>query len=138
MESVVLNKNYLRVSTISISHRNLSATGERSIPFGDTPTLFGNAATGAIGSYYAGLEFDTATGTQYNRARHYDPQSATWLSQDPIEFYAGDANLYRYVENGPTMATDPSGLRGWEIGGLTPGQWTYATGVLFYEWGANG
>ena len=36
------------------------------------------------------------------------------------------------------MATDPSGLKGWEIGGLTPGQWTYATGVLFFEWGANG
>ncbi len=32
------------------------------------------------------------------------------LSQDPIGFAAGDANLYRYVGNHPTMATDPSGL----------------------------
>ncbi len=33
-----------------------------------------------------------------------------WLSQDPIGFAAGDANLYRYVGNGATNATDPSGL----------------------------
>ena len=32
------------------------------------------------------------------------------FSNDPIGFAAGDANLYRYVGNGPTNATDPSGL----------------------------
>ena len=32
------------------------------------------------------------------------------ISQDPIGFAAGDANLYRYVGNGPTGAVDPSGL----------------------------
>jgi hypothetical protein len=34
------------------------------------------------------------------------------MSLDPIGFAAGDTNLYRYVGNKPTMATDPSGL--WE------------------------
>jgi uncharacterized protein RhaS with RHS repeats len=34
------------------------------------------------------------------------------ISQDPIGFQAGDANLYRYVENGPTTAIDPSGFQG--------------------------
>jgi RHS repeat-associated protein len=87
---------------------------------------------------YTGRELDKETGLQYNRARYLDLVLARFISQDPIGFNAGDANLYRYVGNEPTMATDPSGLRGWEIGGLTPGQWTYATGVLFYEWGANG
>lgn len=33
------------------------------------------------------------------------------FSQDPIGFAAGDANLYRYVGNSPTNATDPSGLQ---------------------------
>jgi len=33
------------------------------------------------------------------------------FSQDPIGFDAGDANLYRYVGNHPTNATDPSGLQ---------------------------
>jgi uncharacterized protein RhaS with RHS repeats len=32
-----------------------------------------------------------------------------WISQDPIGFDAGDANLYRYVGNEATGATDPSG-----------------------------
>jgi len=31
-------------------------------------------------------------------------------AQDPIGFNAGDANLYRYVGNHPTMIGDPSGL----------------------------
>ena len=33
------------------------------------------------------------------------------LSLDPFGFEAGDPNLYRYVGNGPTNATDPSGLK---------------------------
>jgi hypothetical protein len=41
----------------------------------------------------------------------YDPTVGRWLSQDPIGFKAGDPNLYRYVGNSPTNATDPSGLQ---------------------------
>ncbi len=40
----------------------------------------------------------------------YDPSVGRWLSEDPIEFDGGDANLMRYVGNNPTNATDPSGL----------------------------
>ena len=32
------------------------------------------------------------------------------MSEDPIGFAAGDANLYRYVGNSPTNFVDPSGL----------------------------
>jgi hypothetical protein len=42
----------------------------------------------------------------------YDPKVGRWLEVDPIGFAGGDANLYRYVENDPTNATDPSGLAG--------------------------
>ncbi len=35
---------------------------------------------------------------------------AATLSQSPLGFNAGDANLYRYVSNNPTNATDPNGL----------------------------
>src|SRR3984885_212712 len=34
------------------------------------------------------------------------------MSPDPTGFAAGDPNLYRYVGNGPTDATDPSGEDG--------------------------
>ncbi len=43
-------------------------------------------------------------------ARWYDPEVGRWLSEDPIGFGAGDANLYRYVGNGVTGDIDPSGL----------------------------
>ena len=97
-------------SIINIAHQSLSATGEFSKAFGDTPSLYGNETEGALGSFYAGLEFDEATGLQYNRARQYDRAINQFTSKDPIRFAAGDANLYRYVSNGPTNATDPSGL----------------------------
>ncbi len=32
------------------------------------------------------------------------------VNQSSLGFNAGDTNLYRYVSNGPTNATDPSGL----------------------------
>jgi len=46
---------------------------------------------------------------QYNDERWYAPDTARWLSEDPIRFAAGDVNLYRYVGNDATGATDPSG-----------------------------
>jgi RHS repeat-associated protein len=59
---------------------------------------------------YTGRERDSYTGLQYNRARWYDPATGRWNSEDPLDFAAGDANLYRYVGNFVTGATDPSGL----------------------------
>jgi len=32
-----------------------------------------------------------------------------WLQRDPIEYNAGDTNLYRFVFNSPTNYTDPTG-----------------------------
>jgi len=46
----------------------------------------------------------------YYRARYYDPTQARFISQDPIEFLAGDTNFYRYVGNDPLNFVDPSGL----------------------------
>jgi RHS repeat-associated protein len=59
---------------------------------------------------YSGRELDTEINLQYNHARWYDSFSGRWISQDPLGFDAGDSNLYRYVNNGPTGVTDPSGL----------------------------
>ena len=39
----------------------------------------------------------------------YDPTLGRWLSQDPLGFSAGDADLYRFVGNDPTGWTDPTG-----------------------------
>ncbi|WP_153559381.1 RHS repeat-associated core domain-containing protein [Roseimaritima sediminicola] len=58
---------------------------------------------------YTGRERDAEGDLQYNRARYYDAAIGRWISQDPIGFEAGDANLYRYVGNGTATATDSSG-----------------------------
>jgi RHS repeat-associated protein len=73
---------------------------------------FGNHTTesGTVGRYtYTSRERDIETELRYNRERYYDPTTARWLTQDPTHFDAGDSNLYRYVNNSPTNATDPSG-----------------------------
>jgi RHS repeat-associated protein len=59
---------------------------------------------------YTGRLLDKATGLQNNLNRWYDASVGRWLSEDPIGFSAGDANLYRYVGNGPVNGADPSGL----------------------------
>ena len=60
---------------------------------------------------HTGREWDESLSLHHYRARMYDSESGRFVSQDPISFAAGDANLYRYVGNSPTNKTDPSGLR---------------------------
>jgi RHS repeat-associated protein len=55
-------------------------------------------------------DHDAETELYFAGARVYDPESGRWMSQDPEGFSAGDSNLYRYVNNSPTNATDPSGM----------------------------
>jgi RHS repeat-associated protein len=59
---------------------------------------------------YTGQERDASTGLYQMGQRWYDPRTGRWLSEDPIGFDGGDPNLYRYVGNGVTYRTDPTGL----------------------------
>jgi RHS repeat-associated protein len=69
---------------------------------------------------YTGREWDNTLSLQYSRARIYDPATGRFLSTDPLGFSAGDVNLYRYVANSPTNASDPSGCF-WFVPGLFGG-----------------
>ena len=69
------------------------------------------SASGSDRYLWTSREYDAEIDLQYNRARYYDQNTGRWISQDPMGFDAGDSNLYRYVNNGPTGATDPSGLQ---------------------------
>jgi RHS repeat-associated protein len=60
---------------------------------------------------YTGTYTDVATADQLHGVRWYDPASQRWLSEDPMGFGAGDANLYRYCGNGATDFVDPTGTR---------------------------
>lgn len=82
------------------------------------PGWFGYAT---LAFAYTGRPFDEATGLQNNWNRWYDPAIGRWMSEDPIGFAAGDANLSRYVRNEPTRFVDPDGLAEEEpINAITP------------------
>ena len=59
---------------------------------------------------FTGQEYDASTGLYYYDARWYDPTIGKFISEDPISFFGGDTNLYRYVGNNPLNYTDS---RGW-------------------------
>ncbi|MGH7343381.1 MAG: RHS repeat-associated core domain-containing protein, partial [Candidatus Rokuibacteriota bacterium] len=59
---------------------------------------------------FTGRESEGLGGLHYYRARYYHPGFHRFISEDPIGFQGGDANLYAYVGNAPTNATDPKGL----------------------------
>lgn len=46
----------------------------------------------------------------FYRNRYYHTELQRFVSEDPIEFGAGDINLYAYVSNMPLSYTDPYGL----------------------------
>nr|WP_269777294.1 RHS repeat-associated core domain-containing protein [Motilimonas pumila] len=57
---------------------------------------------------FQGQYYDVETGLHYNRHRYYNPNSAAFLTLDPIGL-AGGLNNYQYVPN-PTGWIDPLGL----------------------------
>jgi RHS repeat-associated protein len=93
---------------------------------------YGNVTSGDTSKtryLFTSREFDTATNLQYNRARWYDAAVGRWVSEDPLRFEAGDGNHNRYVGNGATNTTDPSGLEEPAFYRLRiesqPGDWFY-------------
>lgn len=58
---------------------------------------------------FTGREWDAELSLNYHRARYYDVGVGKWISEDPIGFTAGDANLGRYVGNESQRLTDPTG-----------------------------
>lgn len=75
--------------------------GEVNNRTGTNPTPFQFLGT-------AGYFTDSST-RDYVQARTLNTQQGRWMTKDPIGFDGGDWNLYRYVENRPIAAVDPSG-----------------------------
>lgn len=87
--------------------------------FDNSGTVSGAADYDAFGGFlggvpvdryaFTGREYDSTLGLQYSRGRMYDSATGRWTGEDSVRQTAGDPNLYRYVGNGATNATDPSG-----------------------------
>ncbi|HXC16078.1 MAG TPA: kelch repeat-containing protein [Holophagaceae bacterium] len=58
---------------------------------------------------YSGYWQHAQSGLYLTLFRAYDPNTAKWVSRDPMGTLAG-LNLYRYVHNNPINLTDPFGL----------------------------
>jgi len=69
---------------------------------------------------YTGREADVG-GLLFLRDRVLDLGSGRFLTRDRMGFAAGDANLTRYVGNGFTNGTDPSGFDKWYYDRRSPG-----------------
>jgi RHS repeat-associated protein len=80
-----------------------------------TYTAFGvvssesNVANGDRCYKYAGYQYNSEQGDYYDNAREYRPDIGKFGSEDPSGL-GPDVNPNRYVFNGPTDATDPTGL----------------------------
>jgi RHS repeat-associated protein len=59
---------------------------------------------------FTARQLDEETGLYDYRARYYDPAKGRFLERDPLENVDG-TNLYEYVGDRPTYATDPTGRR---------------------------
>lgn len=70
-----------------------------------------NSGTEALAYGFAGREYDPESGYYYLRARYYDPNTARFLTKDPLGVSA-DTNPYRYAMNNSLNVVDPYGLFG--------------------------
>ncbi len=74
-------------------------------------TWSGGSASTEDGLFFSGYYRDAETGLYHIRNRMYHPVLGNFIVRDPIGYAAEDVNLYRYVGNAPTNASDPMGLQ---------------------------
>lgn len=72
-------------------------------------SAFGPVSSSRSPWTYASKRQDPESSLIYFGARFYDPQTASWLSQDPLGYLAGP-NLYAYAKNNPLTNLDVFGL----------------------------
>jgi len=70
---------------------------------------FGNAKAPTTAWQFSSKRYDPETGFIYFGKRYYDPQTARWITADPLGYEAGP-NLYAYVNNRPLIHIDLYGL----------------------------
>ncbi|MDX2250921.1 MAG: RHS repeat-associated core domain-containing protein [Nitrospira sp.] len=120
IRSLSIDEPFIRQASIGNEHYHTDALGSNLAlsnaqgssgttytyePFGKTTV----SGTSSNTFQYTGRESDGSYLSFY-RARYFDPGRGRFISEDPLEFSAGDVNLYAYVSNAPLRFSDPLGL----------------------------
>jgi RHS repeat-associated protein len=95
----------------TVSNTDLSATRQRTLPFGQTRGAVPTTWPTAMDKGFVGGTKDN-TGLTHLGAREYDPTTGRFISVDPL-FITDDPrqyNAYQYGRNNPLTYSDPSGL----------------------------
>ena len=78
--------------------------------FGEETEVLNSSRESQWGTYgFTARERDAESDLMGYRFRMYDPNTGRFISEDPIGFSGGQANLYGYVGNRPQEFVDPSG-----------------------------
>jgi RHS repeat-associated protein len=90
-----------------VNHVTIDSFGRRTAESDDTIEVFHGLG---------GRPYDEETGLQNHLHRWYSVDTGRWMSEDPIGFAGGHANLNVYVSNSPVNGVDPRGLLppGWD------------------------
>ncbi|MEV5154594.1 RHS repeat-associated core domain-containing protein [Streptomyces werraensis] len=108
-----IDRRFFGIVTDLVGAPTELVSGEGEIAWRSRATLWGNTMWNRSASAYTPLRFpgqyfDPETGLHYNVFRHYDPETARYLSGDPLGLAAG-LNPFAYVSN-PLTWSDPLGL----------------------------
>jgi RHS repeat-associated protein len=98
-------------STLAATDENQNVTDTFACSaFGEVTERGGSTAIPIQYIGQKGYYWESVLGHYIIRRRSYASQLSRWLSTDPLGALKGDANLFTYVRNSPSNATDPSGL----------------------------
>lgn len=100
---------YLHHDQLGSTRLLTDAAGETTATFTYEPygAMAGQTGTATTPLGFAGQYTDSESGLQYLRARFYDPETAQFLSKDPV--FELTRAAYSYASNSPLTFTDPSG-----------------------------
>jgi RHS repeat-associated protein len=87
----------------------VSGAVEQRIDYDEFGNVLADSNPGFQPFGFAGGLYDQDTKLTRFGARDYDPDTGRWTAKDPIDFLAGDTNLYGYVLNDPINLVDPNG-----------------------------
>jgi RHS repeat-associated protein len=130
-----------RGNVIGLTSGSLSTQHLLYDPWGKIESQWG-VSLDSTGLGWKGLLREPGSGLYYARARWYDSQSRSFISEDPIGI-AGGINVYAFGANDPVNHSDPAGM--YPIAGVTTwarvgsyGDWLFFYSVLSGMVGGRG